>query len=110
MFKQLEMNKFYSEVLREGLPVLLARIRRDYDYKAQTRILDGVSRGYLDRLKVCILDENSIGTFEKCGIDGFPAFVIFHKGEEKGRMLGKADWDSLDRFLSEILSKLPDGQ
>ncbi len=110
MFKSVGTDNFSSEVLREQMPVLLARIRRDYGYKAQARILEGISKAYVKRLKVCILEENSIGTFKKYGIDGSPAFVIFHRGDEKGRILGKADKNTLNHFVSGILASLPGNQ
>jgi hypothetical protein len=110
MFDSVGTDNFSSEVLQGKMPVLLATIRRDYGYKEQTRVLEGVSKEYVERLKVCLLDENSIGTFRKCGIDGSPAFVIFYGGTEKGRMLGKADRGTLSKFVSGILSSLPSGQ
>lgn len=98
-------DSFDSEVLVEKRPVLLACIRRDYDYDEQTGVLGGISNKYGKKLKVCLLDEDSIGAFMKFGIEGSPAFIIFHDGEEKGRMLGKADTQSLSSFVLKTLSR-----
>jgi hypothetical protein len=104
MFISIGTDSFDSEVLMEKRPVLLACISRDYDYDEQTRALGGVSKRYGTKLKVCLLDEDSIGAFMKFGIEGSPAFIIFHEGEEKGRMLGKADPQSLSTFVLKTLT------
>ncbi len=79
-------DSFDSEVLVEKRPVLIACVSRDYDYDKQTGVLGGVSKRYGKKLKVCLLDEDSIGAFMRFGIEGSPAFIIFHEGVEKGRM------------------------
>lgn len=106
MFTILDKKSFDIEVLNEKQPVLLAYIRHDYGYLEQTKALEAISKRYEGALKICLLDERSIGTFKRYGIDGSPAFVIFHKGEEKGRRLGKADRLVLGEFVSEVLSEL----
>ncbi len=55
------------------------------------------------KLKVCLLDETSAGLSAKFGIEGPPTFIIIHKGQEKGRMLGKADNISLSAFVFSSL-------
>ena len=55
------------------------------------------------KLKVCLLDEDSVGAFLKFGVEGSPAFIIFYDGEEKGRMLGKADKETLSNFILKTL-------
>lgn len=105
MFLSIGAESFDSEVLAEKKPVLLACISRDYDYDEQTGVLGGISGKYGKRLKVCLLDEDSIGAFMKFGVEGSPAFIIFHEGEEKGRMLGKADKESLNSFIIKTLPR-----
>ncbi len=103
MFSIVDKKSFEFEVLSEIQPVLLAYIRHDYGYIEQTKALEAISKRYEGALKICLVDESSIETFKRCGIDGSPAFVIFHKGEEKGRRLGKADRIVLGKFVSEVL-------
>lgn len=106
MFTIVGKKNIKVEVLKAKRPVLLAYIRQDYGYIEQKKAVEAISKRYADALKICLLDESSIGTFKRCGIDGSPAFVIFHKGEEKGRKLGKADKVTLGEFISEVLSAL----
>ncbi len=106
MFTTVGKKNFDIEVLEERQPVLLAYIRRDYGYIEQTKSLEAISNRYEDSLKICLLDDSSIETFKRCGIDGSPAFVIFHKGKEKGRKLGKANIIALSQFVSEVLLKI----
>ena len=106
MFKFVGTDNFDSEVLNENNPMLLSRIRRDHGFKEQTKILDDVSNKHVEELRVCLLDENSIETFRRYAIDGSPTFVIFHEGEEKRRMLGKADKNTLNQFVVETLASL----
>ena len=105
MFISIGAESFYSEILSERRPVLLACISRDYDYDEQTGVLGGVSKRYGKKLKVCLLDEDSIGAFMKFGVEGSPAFIVFHEGEEKGRMLGKADTQSLNDLVLKTLPR-----
>lgn len=104
MFMLIKTESFGPEVLLEERPVLLACIRRDYDYAGQTKVLGGISKKYGKGLKICLLAEDSIGAVMKLGIEGSPAFIIFHEGKEKGRMLGKADNKSLSCFVSRTLN------
>jgi len=103
MVISVEANRFASDVLYEEGPVLLACISRDYEYNEQTNVLGGLSEKYGKKLKVCLLDEDSIGAFMKFGVEGSPAFIIFNEGEEKGRMLGKADKETLNNFVLKTL-------
>ncbi len=103
MFISIGTDDFELEKIEESKPVLMAYIRRDYSYKEQTEILKSVSRKYDETLKVCLCEEDSNWPFRRFGIDGSPAFIIFHKGEAKGRMLGKADRSTLRSFISRIL-------
>ena len=106
MFVSIGMDNFDSEIKAEKRSVLLACIRRDDEFKEQTAVLDNVSKRYGERLKVCLLDEDSFGAFsKKLGIEGTPTFIAFYAGKEKGRMLGKADRETLSSF---ILRTVPD--
>ncbi len=106
MFTIVGKKNYKIEVLEAKKPVLLAYIRHDYGYIEQNKAIEAIAKRYNEALKICLLDESSIGTFKKCGIDGSPAFVIFYKGEEKGRKLGKADRFALGKFVSDVLSEL----
>ncbi len=106
MFTIIETKNFKSEVLREDKPVLLARISRDYGCIEQTKVLVAIAKEYGEEIKVCLLDENSIVTFKKCGIDGSPAFVIFYEGIEISRKLGKADKEVLSLFVSKSIADI----
>ncbi len=94
-----------SEIIGEKKPVLMARLNRSHECEDQKEILRSVSREYGETLKVFLSEEDSIGVFRRFGIDGSPAFIIFHKGEAKGRILGKADRSTLRSFISRILSR-----
>jgi hypothetical protein len=104
MFKFVGTDSFDFEVLQGNMPTLLARIRPDHGFKEQTMVLEDISNKHVDELRVCLLDENSIETFKRYAIDGSPTFVIFHRGEEKRRMLGKADENTLNQFVIETLT------
>lgn len=106
MFTSIETDNFESEVLAEKKPVLLAFISPDYEYKEQTKVLGGVSKKYGKKLKVYLLDEVAIGTCMKFGVEGSPAFILFDGGKEKGRMLGKANRETLSAFVSKTLQDI----
>ncbi len=97
-------DDFRTEVLDEKRPVLMACLSHDFRYSEQKEVLDSVSSKYGEALKVCLRDKETLGTFRRFEIEGSPTFIIFHEGEERGRMLGKAERDTLSSFISRILS------
>jgi len=103
MFTAIGAENFNSEVLAADKPILLAFISPNYEYKEQTTVLTGVSKTYDKKLKVFLLDEDAIGICMKFGVEGFPAFIIFEGGQEKGRMLGKANKETLSTFVQKTL-------
>ncbi len=109
MFTSIGADNINSEVLEEKVPVLLALINHAYEYKAQIEILNSVSKIFGKKLKVCLLDEDEIGIFMKFGVDGSPAYLIFSKGKEKGKMLGKAEILTLKNFILTVLPEIKKG-
>ncbi|MBW2663215.1 MAG: hypothetical protein JRD93_14785 [Deltaproteobacteria bacterium] len=105
MFTSIGADNFDSEILSEKRPVLLAYIRRDYEYKNQIEILESVSKEYGDAIKVCLLDENFTRAYKNLGIEGDPTFIGYYKGNEKGRILGKADRETLISFVLRIFDQ-----
>ncbi len=103
MLESIETDEFRTEVLDEKRPVLMACLSRDFRYREQKNILDSVSNEFGEALKVCLRDRENLGAFRRFGIEGSPAFIIFHEGEERGRMLGMAERDTLSSFISRIL-------
>jgi len=104
MFTLVRTDNFDTEVLEGGTPVLLAYVRQDHMFKEQTEVLERVARTYHGGVKVCLLDEDSVGSFrEKCHIKGAPTYLIFDAGKKMGRMLGLADGESLTGFLVRTL-------
>jgi len=101
MFTSIGITNFESGVLQEKMPVLLAYIRQDHEYRDQTAVLEGVSEEFGEGLKVCLLDENFIAGLRKLDIEGAPVFLIFHEGKEKARKLGKADHKTLSSFVTK---------
>jgi len=104
MINSEKLDNFETEVLKEKRPVLMACLSRDFRYEEQKKILDCVLSEYGESLKVCLRDKETLGTFRRFGIEGSPTFIIFHEGKEQGRMMGKVEKDSLNSFISRILS------
>ena len=98
-------DSFQKEVLEESRPVLVLCMHRDFEFLGQIDIIKGICRSYGERLKACLIEEEFIGPFkEKVNIKGTPTFMIFIGGIEEGRMLGQAEQQTLEDFLSRTLS------
>lgn len=98
-------DNFVREVLEESRPVLVLCMHRDSEFQAQIDIIEGKCRSYGERLKACLIDEESIGAFkEKFNVKGTPTFMIFIGGTEKGRMLGQVEQKAFEDFVSRTLS------
>ncbi len=108
MFTSIILDNFESEVIKEERPILFACIRRDFEFNKQTEVLKSIAKMYGDELKICVLDEDFMVTYrEKLEIEGTPTFLIFYEGEEKDRMLGQADMETLMGFLLRTLQFFP---
>lgn len=107
MFTRIGADNFDSEIAAEKRPVLLAYIVPDFTYKKQLEVLEIISKRYFgDLLKVCLLKEDFVWAHRHLGIKGSPTVIIFYQGQEKGRMLGKADKESLSSFILQTLPNL----
>jgi len=108
MFTSIGVDNFSAEVVDEKRPVLLAYIVPDYAYIGQLEVLEIVAERYLDDLvKICLLNENFVKDMASRNIiiDGSPTFIIFNKGEEKARRLGKMDAENLLSFVLKTLAE-----
>jgi thioredoxin 1 len=98
---------FESEVSREQRPVLLACFYGEAELRTQLRVVESVSEGYKDTLKTCVIDEDFLSTLRGAlEIVGTPTFLIFHEGEEKSRILGHVDRETLSAFVQQTLRQL----
>jgi len=108
MFTSIVAGNFFAEVIDAKRPVLLAYIVPDYAYAGQLEVLEIVSkRCFDDSVKICLLSENSVKdmALKNIIIDGSPTFIIFNKGEEKARMIGKTDAENLLSFVLKTLAE-----
>jgi len=106
--KLIKFNDFDREIDSAGKPILMLCIRRDYEFSSQTDLIRDVlgrmSQGFPIDLKVCLVDEESHPSLkERFDLQGSPAFLLFDKGKEKGRLLGIVDEERVKGFLSTEL-------
>jgi hypothetical protein len=102
-FKNIEADFLNPNGSEDTGIVLLAYIRRDYDFKSQTDVLKNVSENLKKDIKIYLLDEKSVNTLDRLNIGGSPTLILFNGGVEKGRFLGKADNKTLAVFISKNL-------
>lgn len=105
MFTSVGMDNFDSEIRLEMKPVLLACIRRGFELREQIDLLEKVSRKYAHNLKICLLFEGLNEAYRTLAIEGTPTFLLFFRGEEKGRMLGKVKMETLSTFVFKSLQQ-----
>lgn len=103
MFTSIGMDNFEAEIGLEKRPVLLACIRRGFEMSEQIRLLEEVSKKHTHSLKICLLYEGLNEAYRELAVDGTPTFLLFFKGQEKGRMLGKVKMEALSTFILESL-------
>ncbi len=103
MLMTIAATDFDPEIIKIQKFILFAYIRRDYDFKSQTDVLKNVSKDLRDDMKIYLLDEETVNTFDWLDLGGSPTFILFYNGTEKGRLLGKADIKTLTVFLKKHL-------
>jgi len=80
-------------------------MHRDSEFQGQIDIIEGLCRGYGERLKVCLIEEEFIEGFkEKFNVKGTPTFIIFIGGTEEGRILGQIEEKTFKDFVSRTQS------
>lgn len=105
-FLAIGVDNFESEVLQEEKPVLLACLHQGFEFYDQIKALENISRQDTPALKVCLLDEDYFDAFgKKFSMAGTPTYFVFHKGVEKGRLLGRVDRKTLNDFVIRTLSE-----
>ena len=109
-FKVIGFNNFESEIGEKTKPVLVLFIHWEGESQEQIGIIETLSNRYGEAIKMCLLEEEFIGPFsEKFGVKGSPTYLLFVRGQEKGRMLGRADLKTLQKFLLETVPSLGSG-
>ncbi|MBW1902111.1 MAG: hypothetical protein JRJ20_10810 [Deltaproteobacteria bacterium] len=97
-------SNFETEVLCTEKPVLLMCMLQGQEYSEQIRVLKQVLETYDGLIGMRRLEEDFINGFKQMySIKGTPVFLLFHEGKEKGRMLGMADRERLEAFLTQNL-------
>lgn len=98
-------HNFEAKILATDRPVLLMCVSGGRVYAEQVRVLKQLSGQYRRMVDICCLEEDFINGFrEMYGIKGTPVFLLFQRGKETGRMLGMADKERLETFLTRNLS------
>ncbi|MBW2606668.1 MAG: hypothetical protein JRD05_03420 [Deltaproteobacteria bacterium] len=111
IFIPVGIDNFNSEIKEAKRPVLLAYIAPGFEYRDQFNVIESVSRRYFgDSLKVCLLNKDFVTARAYRGlvIGETPVFIVFFKGNVRGRMTGRADKETLYSFLSKALLKIQD--
>jgi thioredoxin-like negative regulator of GroEL len=97
-------RNFKVKILDTDRPVLLMCVPGGRIYVEQARVLKQLSSQYRRMVDICCLEEDfSNGFREMYGIKGTPVFLLFNGGKETGRMLGMADKERLEAFLTRNL-------
>lgn len=108
MLNLVKMRDFRDEVLTAAAPVLVAWVRRDGDFSSLGEILESVSENCEGKIKICLFEEGEGDFFRKeYHVMGTPTFLLFEKGREAGRLLGKADEEALEGFIGRTLDTGP---
>jgi thiol-disulfide isomerase/thioredoxin len=98
------LDQFEEKVLKEVYPVLVLCLYHESEFQEQIRIIEEIYQTYVQKMKVYLLEEEALGAFnEKFAVKGTPTFLLFINGNEKGRILGRADSKVLNDFLSRML-------
>ena len=99
------LEDFENEVLKEKIPVLVLCMHQDPEFHTQVEIVERIKDEiYGDGLKICLLEEESVGVFKaKYNVGGTPTFLVFSNGKEIARILGQTEPAILKEFLFQTL-------
>ncbi|MCB9882716.1 MAG: thioredoxin [Planctomycetes bacterium] len=72
--------------------------------RSMTPLVEQLAGELGDKVRVCKMDtESNPETPSEYGITGIPAFLVFQKGELKGRAMGAMRYDALKEFVQQYL-------
>ncbi|MFC1591740.1 thioredoxin family protein [Thermodesulfobacteriota bacterium] len=104
MVTRLSSETINNQLQEAQLPVLLACLQQDFDYKEQMDILENVSEVFTGKVNVCLVELGDVSAaISAYKIEGTPTFVMFDHGRERDRLLGKADSLRLTTFVTMTL-------
>ncbi|MFV0422165.1 thioredoxin family protein [Oleidesulfovibrio sp.] len=100
-------EQFADLLQMETRPVLAGCLQRDSGFMEQCMILQAVATAAGKDAQICLLDPDWLNEFcKKYSISGTPSFLLFEKGNEQGRFLGKAELHNLLRMVRVKESKV----
>lgn len=104
MVKTLEPHEFDMELQSSDIPFLVAFLRKNERFLAQSRALDEASRDYTGRVRCYMYDVDYLDTgMQRFRVKGTPTFLLFSEGEEVDRLIGESDQDALDEFIHNAI-------
>lgn len=108
MVKTIKPQAFDLELVG-GQPFLVAFLRRNERFRAQSRALDEASRRHADSLRCYLYAQDYLDTaMQRFMVKGTPTFLIFSDGREVDRLIGDSDQETLDEFISGSLGARKD--
>ncbi len=102
MITSVTADNFSSEVEMENKFVLLASLHWSQESGDQETVLECLSKKHGETIKICMLDKGFIEAYGNLEIKGHPTYMLFIKGKEIGRTLGKTDLKNLIKFFANI--------
>ena len=97
---------FNPEIIKEKGMGLVAYIYRDSSFKQQVKVLNDLSKTLKNVIQIFLMENDDVRKYHEFDISGSPTFILFYNGEEKGRLLGKADTKTLTDFISNHLLEM----
>jgi hypothetical protein len=97
-------QNFQMEIVQAQKPVLLVCTHFGPDVSDQLQPIAAAARRFGDQLKIRLVEEEFLDSVKKYfQVRGTPTFLMIVGGIERGRLLGIADTDSLNDFVSQHL-------
>jgi len=98
--RSIRPDNFTEEVVLETKPLLIICLAQDDGFAGQLTILQDIARRFAKEIKVGLLAQDSMEICKrKLQIIGTPTFLLMKNGGEVGRILGRADQETLTHFI-----------
>ncbi len=105
MLDMISWDNFSKQIKSKEQVVLLACIHAGVGFNKQINLLHRVCKAYEKELKICVVHDDSREAIQSSlAIHGTPFYIVYYHGEEKGRILGEANWDKLTNLLTSLIS------
>ncbi len=104
MIEAIIPNEENRKITDSEIAVLVGFLKRDPLYGEQLALMDRMQDKYGGRVRFLVYQDGFLDAgMRQHMVTGTPTYLLFHKGGEVDRLMGRSDQETMDAFLQRCL-------